>query len=177
MSLGYITMDGDPVKWLIQFRELPEARINDWFQYFSSNYKRRTVSIFVIVFFMRGTAGEARTNSKVTFSYGPLYGYLPPISQTIQVRRTRLAVHSWRIKDEHITDVLQWTLAHGRTSVSWPARTYLYQTWRTQDVAWKTSRERWMIWTDGERGLRKSMPAAWLINDNDFLWSLSIKET
>ena len=29
-----------------------------------------------------------------------LYGQLPPISQTIQVRQTKLVQHSWRSKDE-----------------------------------------------------------------------------
>ena len=38
-----------------------------------------------------------------------LYGHLPPISKTIQVRRTRHAGHCWRSKDELISDVLLWT--------------------------------------------------------------------
>ena len=39
-----------------------------------------------------------------------LYGHLPPITKTIPVRRTRLAGHCWRSKDELISDVLLWTL-------------------------------------------------------------------
>ena len=35
-----------------------------------------------------------------------LYGHLPPITKTIQVRRTRHAGHCWRSKDELISDVL-----------------------------------------------------------------------
>ena len=35
-----------------------------------------------------------------------LYGHLPPISKTIQVRRTRHAGHCWRTQDELISDVL-----------------------------------------------------------------------
>ena len=35
-----------------------------------------------------------------------LYDHLPPITKTIQVRRTRHAGHSWRSKDELISDVL-----------------------------------------------------------------------
>ena len=35
-----------------------------------------------------------------------LYGHLPPITKTIQVRRTRHEGHSWRSKDELISDVL-----------------------------------------------------------------------
>ena len=38
-----------------------------------------------------------------------LYGHLPPITKTIQVRRTRHAGHSWRSKDVLISDVLLWT--------------------------------------------------------------------
>ena len=35
-----------------------------------------------------------------------LYGHLPPITKTIQVRRTRHAGHCWRSRDEPISDVL-----------------------------------------------------------------------
>ena len=38
-----------------------------------------------------------------------LYGPLPPIKKTIQVRRTRHAGHCWRSKDELISDVFLWT--------------------------------------------------------------------
>ena len=41
-----------------------------------------------------------------------LYGHLPPITKTIQVRRTRHAGHCWRSKDELINDLLLWTLAY-----------------------------------------------------------------
>ena len=43
-----------------------------------------------------------------------LYGHLPPITKTIQVRRTRHAGHCWRSRDELIRDVLLWTPTHGR---------------------------------------------------------------
>ena len=42
-----------------------------------------------------------------------LYGHLPPITKTIQVRRTRHAGHCWRSRDELIRDVLLWTPTHG----------------------------------------------------------------
>ena len=38
-----------------------------------------------------------------------LYGHLPPIMKTIQVRRTRHAGHCWRSRDELISNVLLWT--------------------------------------------------------------------
>ena len=56
-----------------------------------------------------------------------LYGHLPPITKTIQVRRTRHAGHCWRSRDELISDVLLWTPTHGRAKAGWPARTYIQQ--------------------------------------------------
>ena len=38
-----------------------------------------------------------------------LYGHLPPITKTIQVRRTRHAGHGWKSRAELIRDVLLWT--------------------------------------------------------------------
>ena len=43
-----------------------------------------------------------------------LYGHLPPITKTIQVRQTRHAGHCWRSRDELIRDVLLWIPTHGR---------------------------------------------------------------
>ena len=54
-----------------------------------------------------------------------LYGHLPPITKTIQVRRTRHAGHCWRSRDELISDVLLWTPTHGQAKAGWPARTYI----------------------------------------------------
>ena len=56
-----------------------------------------------------------------------LYGHLPPITKTIQVRRTRHAGHCWRSKDELISDVLQWTPTYGCAKVGRAARTYIQQ--------------------------------------------------
>ena len=56
-----------------------------------------------------------------------LYCHLPPITKTIQVRRTRHAVHSWRSRDELISDLLLWTPTHGRAKAGRPARTYIQQ--------------------------------------------------
>ena len=56
-----------------------------------------------------------------------LYSHLPPITKTIQVRRTRHAGHCWRSGDELISDVLLWTPTHGRAKAGWPARTYIQQ--------------------------------------------------
>ena len=56
-----------------------------------------------------------------------LYGHLPPIAKTIQVRRTRHAGHCWRSRDELISDVLLWTPTHGHAKAGRPARTYIQQ--------------------------------------------------
>ena len=56
-----------------------------------------------------------------------LYGYLPPITKTIQVRRTRHAGHYWRSKGELMSDVLLWTPAYGQAKAGRPARTYIQQ--------------------------------------------------
>ena len=42
----------------------------------------------------------------------PLYGHLPSITKTIQVRRTRHAEHNWRSRDKLISDVLLYTPTH-----------------------------------------------------------------
>ena len=56
-----------------------------------------------------------------------LYGHLPPITKTIQVRRNRHAGHCWRSRDELIRDVLLLTPTHGRAKAGRPARTYIQQ--------------------------------------------------
>ena len=56
-----------------------------------------------------------------------LYGHLPPITKTIQVRRTRHSGHYWRSRDELISDVLQWTPSHSRAKAERPARSYIQQ--------------------------------------------------
>ena len=78
-----------------------------------------------------------------------LYGHLPPITKTIQVRRTRHAGHCWRSKDELISDVLLWTPTHGCARVGRPARTYIQQL--CEDTGWNpedlpeamNDREKW----------------------------------
>ena len=55
-----------------------------------------------------------------------LYGHLPPITKTIQVRRTRHAGH-WRSRDKIINDVILWTPTYGQAKAGRPARTYIQQ--------------------------------------------------
>ena len=56
-----------------------------------------------------------------------LPSHLPPITKTIQVRRTRHAEHSWKSRDELISDILLWTPSHGRAKAGRPTRTYIQQ--------------------------------------------------
>ena len=56
-----------------------------------------------------------------------LYGHLPPITKTIQARRTRHAGHCWRSRDKLISDVLLWTPTYVQAEAGWPARTYIQQ--------------------------------------------------
>ena len=53
-----------------------------------------------------------------------LYGHLPSIFKTIQIRRTIHAGHCWRSRDKLIRDVLLWTPSHGRAKIGRSARTY-----------------------------------------------------
>ena len=70
-----------------------------------------------------------------------LLGHLPPITKTIQARRTRHAGHRWRSRDELISDVLLWIPTYGRAKAGQPARTSSSYV-RTQDVALKTCQRR-----------------------------------
>ena len=56
-----------------------------------------------------------------------LYGHLPPITKTIQGRRTRFTGHCSRSKEEIVSDVLLWTPAYGQSKAGRPARTFIQQ--------------------------------------------------
>ena len=56
-----------------------------------------------------------------------LYGHLPPITKTIQARRTEHAGRCWRSKDVLISDVLLWNPTYSRAKAWRPARTYIQQ--------------------------------------------------
>ena len=69
-----------------------------------------------------------RTISKKYWRQHPtkqLYGHLPPITKTIQVRRTRYAGHCRRSRDELISDIFLRTPSHRRAKVGWPAWSYI----------------------------------------------------
>ena len=100
-----------------------------------------------------------------------LYGHLPPITKTIQVRRTRHAGHCWRSKDELISDVLLWT-PHMDVQKQDDQHELTYRNYvRTQDVILKTCRRRWMIGRSGERGSGISVLVALQDDDDDDITS------
>ena len=100
-----------------------------------------------------------------------LYGHLPPITKTIQVRRTRHAGHRWRIRDELISDVLLWT-PHMAVQKQDDQHEYTFSNYvRIRDVVQKTCLRRWTIGKIGERGSGISvLPAR---HDDDELISYS----
>ena len=86
-----------------------------------------------------------------------LYGHLPPITRTIQIRQTRHAGHCWRSKDELISNLLLWTPSHRRAKVEQPARTYLQQFCANIGCCLEDLLEQWTIETGGKRGSWKSV--------------------
>ena len=89
-----------------------------------------------------------------------LYGHLPPITKTIQVRRISHAGHCWRSRDELISDLLWWTPSCGRANAGRPARTYIQQLCEETGCSLKTYQKWWTIGRSSEKGSRISMLAA-----------------
>ena len=97
-----------------------------------------------------------------------LYGHLPPITKTIQVRRTRHAGHCWRSRDEvmyfygpPLRAVQEQDDQHEHTFGNYV---------RIQDVVLKTCLRRWTIGKSGERGSGISvLPAR---HDDDILYDV-----
>ena len=98
-----------------------------------------------------------------------LYGHLPPIMKTIQVRQTRHVGHDWRHKDKLISNILLWTPSHGRAKVGRPNRTYIQQLcadtgYNLEDLSGAmgdrmggergSGRSMMMIYKDGFKGMR-----------------------
>ena len=96
-----------------------------------------------------------------------LYGHLPPIMKTIQVRRTRHAGHCWRSRDELISDVLLWTPTYGWAKAGWPARTYIQQQCENTECNPEDLPEAMIDRRSGERGSGISVLAARHDDDDD----------
>ena len=81
-----------------------------------------------------------------------LYGHLPPIIKTIQVRWTRHAGHCWRSRDELISDVLLW-IPYMAAQKQDDQHEHTFSSYvRIRDVALKTGQRQWTIGKSGERG-------------------------
>ena len=93
-----------------------------------------------------------------------LYGHLPPITKTIQVRRTRYEGHCWRSRNELISDVLLWTPTYGRAKAERPARTYVKQlceeTWCSHEDLSEAMNDR-EKWREKVRDIRASGTTWW----------------
>ena len=96
-----------------------------------------------------------------------LYNHLPPITKTIQVRRTRHAGHCWRSKDELVSDVILWTPHMAKQKQDDQLEPTYSSYLKTQDVTLKTSQKRWMIGRSGGRGSGISVLAARHDDDDD----------
>ena len=96
-----------------------------------------------------------------------LYGHLPPISKTIQVRRTRHAGQYWRSRDELIRDVLLWT-PYMAVQKQDDQHEHTFSSYvRIRDAVLKTYLGRWTIGRSGERGSGISvLPARY--DDDDY---------
>ena len=89
-----------------------------------------------------------------------LYGHLPPITKTIQVRWTRHAGHCWKSRDELISDVLLWTPHIAELKQDDQLEHTYSSCVRIRDVTQKTCLRRWMIGKSGERESGISVLAA-----------------
>ena len=102
-----------------------------------------------------------------------LYGQLPPIMKTIQVRRTRHAGHCWRSRDEFIIDVLLWPPHMARQKQDDQLEHTFSSYVRIRDVALKTYQRRWTIRRSGERGSGIFVLAA--RHDDDDCYKLELR--
>ena len=96
-----------------------------------------------------------------------LYGHLSPITKTIQVRRTRHAGYCWRSKDELISDILRGSLHMDQQRQDDLLEPIYNSSVPIQDIALKTSQERWTIETGGDRGSGRSVLAMRPDDDDD----------
>ena len=104
----------------------------------------------------------------------PKKQYLPPITKTIKIRRTRLAGHCRRSRDEIIRDVLLWTSLHGRAKAGRQARTYIQQLCANRGCSPEAQPK-----TMDDRGWRERSGISMLIvrHDDDVVAGLSDQES
>ena len=99
-----------------------------------------------------------------------LYGHLPPITETIQVRQTRHAGHCWRSRDELISDVLLWS-PHMAEQKQDDQHEHTFSNYvRIQDIVQKACQRRLTIGKSVERGSGISVIPARHHDDDDDSW-------
>ena len=98
-----------------------------------------------------------------------LYGHLPPICKTIQIRQTRHAGHCWISKDKLISHIILWTLSHGSASVGQPMRTYLRQICTDTGCNLEDCWKQWMSSKRIKEIHASSVTWWWRINEKDYL--------
>ena len=98
--------------WYWYMDALHECWLNGWRKKLDGDYTRMLLAILNMSW---------RQHPKKQ----QVYGHLPPITKTIQVRRTRHAGHCWRSRDELVSYVLLWTPSYGRAKAGRPTRTYI----------------------------------------------------
>ena len=96
-----------------------------------------------------------------------LYGHLPGITKTIQVRLARHAGHCWRSRENSLV-----MYSYGPPYIAKQKQDdqheHTYSSYvRIRDVALKTCQKRWMIGRSGERGSGISVLAARHDDDDD----------
>ena len=85
------------------------------------------IYIYIYIYYIRMLRAILNKSWQQHPTRHQLYGHLPPITKTIQARRTRHAGHCRRSKDGLINDVPLWTPAYGQAKAGRPARTYIQQ--------------------------------------------------
>ena len=83
--------------------------------------------MIIIINIMKNAARNIEQSWRQHPTKQELYGHLPLITRTIQVRRPRHAWPCWKSKNELINDILLWISSHGRAKRGRPARTYTQQ--------------------------------------------------
>ena len=93
-----------------------------------------------------------------------LYGHQPPITETIQNKRTKYVEHCRKSKDELMCDLLRWTPTRGRAKAGRPARTYIQQLCDDTGCSLKElpgAMDVWDGWREKVREIRAGSATSW----------------